>query len=282
MSEAKQSLIPIMNGQYQRLSEIESEWGIRLHEGDQRPRIDYFHDAVRALTSGEANPYGKHSRLSIEHLAYDLDQLRRAQSQPLGLRHRGNQPSPSSDVIKAGDGLTQSRSRGPDRAVRAEISQLYKDYSVMFAALFAEVADMNFKSRIEEVDAAVEDIAMAEDTLKKLAEGHISQQQAAALLDQIEHDELREKLQLAIESRTIRMYEAEQLINGLKGSEAQMENEKMVIEKAHLNYVTGQLAVYEESRETVKRLAAQGMNLAGKFVENAISQNAGRGAGMGM
>lgn len=281
MSEAKQSLIPIMTGQYQRLYEIESEWGIHLKEGDMRPRIDYFHDAVRALTSGEADLYAKHSRLSVEHLAYDIDQMRHAQNQPLGKKQLGSQQSPHLDVVPA-DGPAQSRRRGPDRATRAEITQLYKDYSVLFAALFAEVADMNFKSRIEEVDAAVEDIAVAEEVLNKLANNSINQQEAQALLDSIEKDELRERIQLAIQSRTIRMYEAEQLIAGLKASEAQIENEKMVIEKAHLNYVTGQLAIYEESKDTIKRLAAQGMNLAGKFVENAISQSAGRGSGLGI
>ena len=279
MSDAKQSLIPIMTGQYQRLYEIEAEWGIRLHEGDQRPRIDYFHDAVRALTSGEADLYAKHSRLSVEHLAYDLDQLRRAQGEPAGTRNRSNQQSPHTDVALAG-GPAQGRARGPDRGLRAEISQLYKDYTVLFAALFAEVAGHNFQARIEEVDQAVEDISVAEQSLEKLGSGQISQQQAQALLEQIEKDELRERLQLAIANRPIRMSEAEQLIAGLKASEVQLEHEKMVIEKAHLNYVTGQLAVYEQSKETIKRLAAQGMNLAGRFVENALSQQAGRGAGM--
>lgn len=281
MSQAKQSLIPIMTGQYQRLYELEADWGIRLHEGDMRPRIDYFHDAVRALTSGEASLYEKHSRLSIEHLAYDLGQLRVAQSQPLGDRNLLNQQSPHTDVVPTG-AAAQSRGRGPDRATRAELSQLYKDYAVLFAALFAEVADMNYKSRIDEMDQSIEDMALAEDVLKKLADGKMSQQQAMAILDQIDKAELRERLQQAICGRSIRHGEAEQIVGGLKGLEGQIENEKMVIEKAHLNYVTARLAVYEESKDTVKRLAAQGLNLAGKFVESALGQSAGRGAGMGV
>lgn len=280
MSEAKHSLIPIMTGQYQRLYELESQWGIRLHEGDMRPRIDYFHDAVRALTSGEASPYEKNSRLSIEHLAYDLSQLRRAQSQPLGDKNLLNEASPHTELV-ALEGGGRARQRGPDRATRAELSELYKDYSVLFAALFAEVADMNFKTRIDEVDTAIEDIALAEDVLKKLANQTITAQQAQAMLEQIDKDELRERLQQAISGKNIRHREAEQLMNGLKGLEGQIEHEKMVIEKAHLNYATSRLAVYEESRETIKRLAAKGMNLAGKFVENALSQSAGRGQGVG-
>ena len=280
MSEAKQSLIPIMNGQYERLYAIESQWDIRLHEGDQRPRIDYFHDAIRALTSGEGDPYAKNSRLSVEHLAYDMSQLRLAQSYPAGQLNRTNRGSPHAEVMVAGE--QSAAPRGPDRATRADITQLYKDYTVLFAALFAEIADMNFQARSEEVDSAVEDVTKVEEVLKQLANQVINQQQAMQLLDQIEVDALRERVQLAIQSRTIRRAEADQIIDQLKGMEAQMEKEKLVINKAHLNYVTSQLAVYEESKETIKRLAAQGMNLAGKFVEQAVTQAAGRGAGMGM
>lgn len=280
MSDAKQALIPIMNNQYQRLYDIEVQWQIRLHEGDQRPRIDYFHDAVRALTSGEADPYARHSRLSVEHLSYDLAQLRLAQAHPAGERNRSNQASPHSEVVAAGE--AGAARRGLDRATRAEVAQLYKDYTVLFAALFAEIADMNFQARSDEIDTAVEDIALVEKMLMQLAEGQISKAQAEIMVDQIEQDTLRGKIQQALSSQTIRHLQAEQIIAGLKQSQTRLDAEKASIDKAHLHYVTSQLAVYEESKETVKRLAAQGMNIAGKFVENALSQGAGRGAGMGV
>ena len=60
----QQAIIELMTGKYAQILPIEQEWGIRLHEGDMRPRIEHFHDAVRALTSGEANIYEKNSRLS--------------------------------------------------------------------------------------------------------------------------------------------------------------------------------------------------------------------------
>lgn len=280
MSDAKQALIPIMTSQYNQLYELEARWEIRLHEGDQRPRIDYFHDAVRALTSGEASMYEQHSRLSVEHLAYDLSQLRIAQSQPLGKRHKGNALSASTDLVEAGE-----RGRGlnlPDRQTRAEISRLYKDYTVLYAALFAEVADMNFQTRNDEIDQAVEDIALIEQVLSQLANGAITKQQAEEMLQAVEHDELRERIQAAIARQTILHREAEQIIDGLKRHEDRLEADKQRIEQAHLNYSTAQLAVYEQSKDTVKRLAAQGMNIAGKFVESALGQQAGRGAGMGV
>ncbi|MFO0109587.1 MAG: hypothetical protein ACK52W_03515, partial [Alphaproteobacteria bacterium] len=77
------AILTLMQGKYEHILPIEAEWGIRFEEGDMRPRIEHFHDAVRALTSG-ADIFDKASRLSVEHLAYDLSQLRQIQSRPVG------------------------------------------------------------------------------------------------------------------------------------------------------------------------------------------------------
>lgn len=275
----KQALIPIMNGQYERISAIEAQWDIRFREGDQRPRIEYFHDAVRALTSGEVSPYDKNTRLSVEYLAYDLSQLRQIQGNPVGRAHRA---SSSDEMMKhTPNALSTSKpGGGPDRVVRQELGQLYKDYTVLFAALFAEIADMNFQSRSEEVDAMVTDISVIEQVLEQLANGQIDKRQAMTMLEQVESDTLRQSTLQAVAGQTIRHAEQERMTAQLRHYENQLENEKQQADKAHLSYVTSQLAVYEEARDTVKRLAAQGMNLAGKFVENAINQSAGRGRGM--
>jgi hypothetical protein len=274
---SKQALIPIMTGQYERISAIESEWEIRFKEGDMRPRIDYFHDAVRALTSGEASPYEKNSRLSVEYLAYDLSQLRQVQGNPIGRIHRGNRPIDPGSLTVSGQAAAPS---SPDSSTRRELAQLYKDYTVLFAALFAEIADMNFQARAEQVDQAVQDIALVEQILQQLANGQIRNDQAVAMLEQVEQDNLRKRMQQAVAQGTIRRSEQEQISSQLKQFENQLENEKKQADKAHTSYLTGQLAVYEEARDTVKRLAAQGMNLAGKFVEAAMTQAAGKGRGM--
>lgn len=275
----KQALIPIMNGQYERISAIESQWDIRFREGDMRPRIDYFHDAVRALTSGQASPYEKNSRLSVEYLAYDLSQLRQIQGNPVGRAFRA---SASSDVLNHTPNAlsTAKGSAGPDRATRQELGQLYKDYTVLFAALFAEIADMNFQSRTEEVDAMVTDIGKIEQVLQQLANGEINKNQAVQMLEGIESDPLRQSTIQAVAGQTIRHAEQERMSTQLKQFESQLDAEKGKAEKAHLSYVTSQLAIYEDARDTVKRLAAQGMNLAGKFVENAMRQASGKGRGM--
>src|SRR6202012_5632366 len=97
------AIIELMHGKYGQLLAIESEWGIRLHEGDWRPRIEHFHDAVRALTSGSDDMYAKNSRLSVENLAYDLGQLRHIQEKPIGLINKVTEKSAGTQVVKQGD-----------------------------------------------------------------------------------------------------------------------------------------------------------------------------------
>lgn len=276
-TDTKRALIPIMTQQYEQIAAIEAQWGIRFKEGDMRPRIEYFHDAVRALSSGTADLYAKNSRLSVEYLAYDLASLREVQAHPLGkIPRRQSTPTGQELLVLNADGGS-----GPSRGVRAELKQLYKDYTVLFAALFAETADINFKSRSEEVDTSVSDLSKAQGVLKQVASGAINPTQARMLLDGIEMDGLREKMQQALSTKALQAAQASAMIAQLKGAEQKIMTEQKTLDKAHLSYVTGQLAVYQESKDTVKRLAAQGMNLAGKFVQNAMN-NAGKGQGKGV
>ena len=280
MSESKQALIPIMNGQMEQIAAIEQQWGIRFAEGDHRPRIEHFHDAVRALTSGTQDPYGKHSRLSVEHLAYDLGQLRQIQSNPIGGYSRAKELSPGADVAVTND-INSLKPSGPNRQVRSELAQYYKDYTVLFVALFAEIADINFQARGEEVDNMIADIALVEEIVTKLANGAMSPAEANIKCDQIESENLRNKILQLINHSDVRQAEVDKVMLELKMVEDKLNAEKQIVDQAHLNYVTGQLAVYEEAKDTVKRLAAQGMNIAGQHVEAAMQQAAGRGQGRG-
>ena len=275
MSSSKAALIPIMNSQYERIAAIEAEAGIRFREGDMRPRIEYFHDAVRALTSGEASPYAPTGRLSVEHLAWDVAQLRQIPGNPLGKLHKGAEKVAGAELMTQEDAAFRMAGASP-RAIRAELAQLYKDYTVLFVALFAEVADMNFKSRKEEMDFAVGDVAQVKNVLNQLAKGQINVQQAQLLLEQVEEHHLREEVQQIVSQNQLHLHGGA-LMQRLGQLDAKLGAAGQAIDKAHLSYVTSQLAVYEESKDIVKRLAAQGMNLAGKFVENAMQQSAGKG-----
>lgn len=272
------AIIELMHGKYSQILAIESQWGIRLHEGDMRPRIEHFHDAVRALTSGSADMYAKNSRLSVENLAYDIGQLRLIQGKPVGLINKATEKSAGSSLVKAGQGGA-SVPRMPPAAVRGEITSLYREYTVFFAAIFAQAADLNYQSRQEEMNGTMNDLALIEQVMKALVAGKLTNAQAADELMHVERDDLRERLQAQLASKNLSPTEKQQMQAMMGKIEKGMKDEQKKLDTAHMHYATGQLAVYEEGKETIKRLQQQGLNLAGKFVENAMGQGAGKGKG---
>jgi anion-transporting ArsA/GET3 family ATPase len=165
--------------------------------------------------------------------------------------------------------------------MRSEIATLYRDYTVFFAALFAQVADRNYQSRVDAIDGAVEDLALLEEIIKQLAAGKITNAQAMEEIMHVERDDLRERLQTMLSRKTVSPAEKQKLMSTLGLIQNALDKEKKNIETSHMHYATGQLAVYEEAKETIKRLNSMGMNLAGKFVENAMQQSAGKGKGRG-
>lgn len=273
------AIIELMSGKYAQLLAIETEWGIRLNEGDMRPRIEHFHDAVRALTSGSASIYEKNSRLSVEHLAYDLSQLRIIQDKPIGRINRATEKSVSTQLVRKGE-AGASMPKTPPQPVRAQIVASYKDYMVFFAALFAEVADRNYQSRVDAIDGAVEDLAVLEEVIKQLAAGKISNAQAMEEIMHVERDDLRERLQHMLARKQMSAREKQEALEMLGLIDKGLDREKKMLQQSHMHYATGQLAVYEDAKDTVKKLANQGLNLAGKFVDKAI-QGAGQGKGTG-
>ena len=274
------AIIELMHGKYGQLLAIETEWGIRLHEGDWRPRIEHFHDAVRALTSGSDDIYAKNSRLSVEHLAYDLAQLRHIQDKPIGLINKVTEKSAGTQMVKQGDaGATTPRM--PPQAVRGQLVALYRDYMVFFAALFAQVADINFQARTETIDSSVSDLDLIEQTMKQLISGKMNAAQAMGEMMHVERDDLRERIQNLLSKKALSAREKQEALAMITQIEKGLEEEKKKLNASHMQYATGQLAVYEEAKETIKRLGQQGLNLAGKFVENAMHA-AGKGQGRGI
>lgn len=273
------AIIELMHGKYGKILGIEGEWGIRLHEGDMRPRIEHFHDAVRALTSGSADMYAKNSRLSVENLAYDIGQLRQVQGKPVGLINRATEKSTGSALVKQGEEGAATR-KLPPAAVRGQLVGLYRDYTVFFAALFVEAADLNYQSRMENMEQSQADLQLIEEVMSQLIAGKISTAQALHELMHVEEDRLRERISGLLAKKGVsarEMQDAKALMTQIKHGQ---NEEKKRLETAHLHYATGQLAVYEEGKETLKRLQQQGLNLAGKFVENAMrgaGQDKGRG-----
>ena len=219
------AILELMAGKYAQILPIETEWQIRLKEGDMRPRVEHFHDAVRALTSGKADVYQKNSRLSVEHLAYDLGQLRIIQSKPLGNINRATEKSTGSQLVKKAE-AGASYSKLPPQAVRAQLVSLYKDYTVFFAALFAEIADRNFQARSEAIDSSVEDLSLVEQVMQQLIAGKLTNAQAMEEMMHVERDDLRERLQQMLSSNQLSAREKQEALALLGKVDNGLANEK--------------------------------------------------------
>jgi hypothetical protein len=274
--EGQEAVIRLMNELRAEIAAIEQPWAIRFTEADMRPRIEHFHDAVRALTSGSADIYARDSRLSVEHLAYDLGQLRLIQQKPVGTINRSTQPSLEGSLVEYGK--SPGNTRLPDQKTRQELSALYKRYTLFFAALFAQTAEENFTVRSEESEAQKTDLAMIEQVLKQLVNGQLTPKQAEQELNHVERDDLRDALQAMTRKGKMSpadLMKATGMISTIKSG---LKTQQDAAAKAHHAYATGQLAVYEDGKDLVKKLAAQGLNLAGKFVAQA-AQGQGQGRG---
>jgi hypothetical protein len=277
MTPEQDAILSLLHRHYEAIVPLEAAWNIQFKEGDMRPRVEYFHDAVRAFTSG-VDVHAKHSRLSVEHLAYDIANLRRIQEKPLGSAHKGTQKATTQALVKHGVG---SGGGTAPASVRSELQQHYREYTLYFVALLAPMADRNFKTRTDSIDASVSDIGLIETVLEQLAAGRITQTQAAQALGEVEYDELRERLQHMLASKKLGAREKADAKAMLGVVEKGLAKEKAALNAAHLQVATGQLAVYQEGRDMVKKLATSGLNLAGKYLANAMqAANAGKGRGV--
>lgn len=271
----KQAIINILNGIYSEIHNIENDIGIRVDDKDLRPRIEYFHDAVRALTSGATG----NKRLSIEFLAYDISMLRFIQANPVA-RTKGAKLnlSPSTGLIS---GRESEYIYGNSSAnIKSRLAELYKNYSVLFAALLSESADRDYQSKVNEFNYEVENIAVLEDAAKKMRRKSDAEINIESLIEQnIDDPDIARKLFSVIAGRKKKIL-AEEVMK--KASEMIKATDKQIktIEKAHFTYVTSQLAIYENAKEVVKKMAVSGMNIVGNFVENAVSEATRGGRGI--
>lgn len=268
------ALVNILNGIYKEIHSIESALGIRGEEGDFRPRIEYFHDAVRALTSGDM----RNKRLSVEFLSYDVAMLRYIQNNPL-TKSKGKKLdlSPRTALVTEAEAEYAS---GDRREVRAQLSELYKSYSVLFVALFADPADRDYQSKVNTCNEEVENIAAVERAAKAAGKNQQSAIDMEDILQELDDPALIQKILAAMggNRKKVIMAEALQKLSAMiKAADKQIKT----VEQAHFTYATSQLAIYENARDVVKKMAVSGMNIVGNFVEAAVYE-ANKGGSRGM
>lgn len=270
------ALIHLLHSKYAEIRDIETRYHIFGHEGDYRPRIEYYHDAVRALGSEHDDGLSKDSRLSVERLAYDIEMLRLITARPLTMGRGEQHFSVSQEVSVPGDGGDEWR---PDRKTKQHLSKQYKDYSVYFAAIMAEKAENNVQVRSEEADILLEDCQMLDNLLAQLAAGELDVGAVLKQANMMEHDGLRRQVMAMLQQGAPdrqRTNAARQAVHGARG---QLLNERQQLDKDGMRVASGQLGIYESSKDVVQELAANGLNIAGRFTEKAMQQGVGMGKG---
>jgi hypothetical protein len=270
----EQALITILNGLYEEIHAIERKFAIRMDEGDFRPRIEYFHDAIRALTSGQTGV----KRLSIEFLSYDIAMLRHIQANPL--RHTKGAKAD----LSPGTGLIAANAPHHDPAktplsVKSQLADMYKSYSVLFAALLSGQADNDYQARIAECNEEVENIAALERDAKKTAQKNDVEIDIEALIHQhVDDPDMARKVFAAAGAKKKKM-QASEAARTLSEMIKNVDRQINAVEQAHFTFATNQLAVYEMARDVVKKMAVGGLNIAGDFVENAVREATRGGRG---
>lgn len=264
-----ESLVALLTRIYTDIIEIEEQFQLLAGDGDFRPRIEHFHDAVRAFSGG-----GDEERLSIELLAYDLNCLRYIVSMPLA-SFRPDSPnlSPASSMVAVDKGLTVKPKR-PDRMVRERLSELYQSYSVLFAALLKTNADRDYHERIDNLNQDVEDLLKLGGAIEALATDAKQLPKVMNAVQHLDEDDLRTQLvNFMQQQKYTKKDNLKKLMQFLKEHAARKDKGIAAIEQAHMSYVMAQLGIFEGSKDMLKKMASQGMNLVGRFVENAIAES---------
>jgi hypothetical protein len=261
----QEAIIALLTRIYFDIAAIEEQFKLIAGNGDMRPRIEYFHDAVRAFTSEEED----NRRLNIELLSYDLRCLRYIQKMPLSPFKQGPQNlSPSQTIITTEANLTAINAK-PDRATRARLADLYQHYAVMFAALLKPSAEHDYQERTSIINNDIQEINNIISKFEKNADIGV----IAALAQQLEEDELRIIIITFLQRQKHKSKEdVKKLLGHLKNIIKQKDNAIKKIDNAHFEFAVAQLGIFEESKDMLKKLAAQGMNLIGKFVEASIAE----------
>ncbi len=269
------TIIALLTRIYTDIFDIETEYQLLAGDADYRPRIEHFHDAVRAFSSQEPHHQEPGGRLSIEFLAYDLSCLRFLHSMPLAsFKPHSATYSPSVMPVAVRDKDLMMKAPRPTRAVKERICELYQSYSVLFAALLKPMADKDYLDRVDELNEDVKDLHKLLSQLDALAAGKGSVEKVMAAVQHLEEEGLRHELMQFFQAQKHKKKEnIAKLAVFLKEHVARKDKEIAGIDAAHMNYALAQLGIFEGSKDLLKKMASQGMNLVGKFVENAMAES---------
>lgn len=276
----QQQLLEILRTAYQAIYAIEDELNLRVSQKDHRPRIDYFFDAPRALTDDTLPPEYRRLRLSVEWLAYDAIAIRYLEHRPLAALKPNDQHRTASIGLIVTDPKLPNTSREASRDDKARLKQAYLQFGVAFVALFKPFADRDHRDKKEEMEEQLGALTELESGMEKLALGEMSKAEVKQMLTAVDDPKIKAELQMLLTGD--RHHDSQAMsaaMNAAKRSVMGQNNSLNSVEKAHMEFLTAQLGLYEQGKSMVKELAGQGLNVAGQHFEQVMSQTSDLGIG---
>lgn len=271
-------LVELLRTLYNEILPLEQELGLLVSNTDQRPRIDYFFDALRALTDSAMPAERRLERLSLEWLSYDATAIRYLENKPLGeLNPHQAYQSPETRVRKQKTEALSTK-RTANREDKRVLSQLYLRFGVMFVALFKPFADRDYRDQMEEMETQAQEVSDVKTAIEALGQGNIK---VAQLKDAAEHcsdSDLKKLVDALIEKQRYKQSDyMKAAMIAAKSRLEQKNNELVSIQATHMHFAASQLALYENGKDVVKQLASEGLNVAGEHLNQTLSQANQRG-----
>lgn len=198
--------------------------------------------------------------------------------------HDGANPARGFD---AGRVISESRWQELS-AIALNLARLYEQYIVLFAAAVQDTVNRNFKELLDAMNLFVTDAAelmeLIQDIMAQAAE--VELQQLQEIIEQTPNPELKESLLLLLHAqmmernrRDAKKEAARAVIKEIEGLIRQKDAAIESLDKAHFDFLAGQLMVYHQSQDLIKKMSGQGLNIAGKFMETETARGTGRGQG---
>jgi len=181
--------------------------------------------------------------------------------------------SPSTAVVAPSYRDLEVPHKRPDRVVREQISDWYQRYAVLFSALLKPVADRDYHDRVDDMNQDVEDLHHLSSQCTNYQNNKGNVDKIAEAVMHIEDPGLRHELQKFMHDKKYKRMDCmDKLVNLLKTTIGDKNKDIKALDGAHMNYALAQLGIYEGSKEMIKSMAKQGMNLVGKQVKSALGE----------
>ena len=280
LAPEQQQLLQMLRGVYQEIYAIEEALNLRISQKDSRVRVDYFYDAPRALTDDSMALDWRRQRLSVQWLAYDAVAIRYLEHRPGAALKPNDQHYSASAHLIVTDPKLPNKGRRISRDDKRELKQCYLRFGVLFVALFKPFADRDHKDKQEEMEEQLSVLAELEKNVEALALGGDSKADIKQLLAMVDDPKLKAKLELLLADQRYHNPDAmREAMSVAGGGVEQQDRSLQTMEKAHMEFLTAQLGLYEHGKDYVKQLAGQGLNVAGQHFEQAMAQSADLGIG---